>query len=588
MITFPKARGLTVPGHGRVPFRRRLILVAAGCWLLALTASAQTFNVLYTFSGVEGNPDGANPSNLILANNGLFYGTCVNLGLEGWGDIYQLTPTGALTPMYSFTNHSPVPFDGSYPYAGLTQGTNGLLYGLAQSGGSNGTGTIFAVDTNGTFSSLYSFTALTRKTGTTPAVSTNADGATPKCALVLNTNDDNFYGTAVQGGVNSYGTVFQVTHGGKVTVLYSFSNSVDGSSPQAALLLYTNGDFYGTAFSGGSNGYGTVFQVTAAGALTSLYSFTNGIDGAEPEGALIDGKDGLLYGTCSAGGMNGTGTIFKLTTNGVLTSLYSFSAGTSSFFGQFNTEGLSPNVLLLGNDGNFYGTTQFGTPGGDGSIFQFTRSGALNMLYAFSSDNDGGPNSDGGNPASLVQYHDGVFYGTALRGGANSAGTFFTLGLPPVITAQPTNQAVALYGNASFSLTANGALGCQWQLDGNAVPNATNETLSITNAQIADAGSYLAILTNFNGATTSSVVTLSITNAPVLFLTNIGDLQFGGGQFAMQLTNLTGQGAAVIEASTDLLQWTPIYTNPSGFGEAYINDSEAGNFPVRFYRAITP
>ncbi len=564
-----------------------LALIAGSC-LLAWTVSAQSFNVLYTFSGMEGASDGGNPSSLTLANNGMFYGTCVNDGFQGWGDIFQTTAAGTVAPMYSFTNQNPVPYDGSYPYAALTQGTNGLLYGSAQSGGSNGTGTIFKVTTNGTFTSLHAFTVLTENRGSLPPVSTNADGATPKYALVLDTNDGNFYGTTDQGGTNGYGTLFQLTHAGNVKVLYSFSNSFDGSSPRAPLLVYTNGDLYGTTFYGGSNGYGTVFQVTTAGLVTAIYSFTNGIDGADPQAALIDGKDGNLYGVCSAGGVNGTGSIYKITTNGVLTPLYSFGTATSSFSGHYNADGISPDALLLGSDGNFYGTAQLGTASGDGCIFEISPLGAFNVLYPFTYDEDGGPNNDGAFPVSLMQCADGKLYGTALGGGVNSAGTFFVLTLPPAITSQPTNQSIALNGNASFSLTASGSPNCQWQFDGADLPNATNYTLSITNAQIADAGSYQAILTSTNGAAASSVVTLSITNVPASFLNIVGALVNDDGQFSMVLTNLTGQGAIVIEASTDLVQWTPIYTNASGFGAAPFIDSAAGNFPVRFYRATMP
>jgi uncharacterized repeat protein (TIGR03803 family) len=578
------ARGAVIRGNNRPSFQCWLVL-AAGGWLLAWAACAQSFTVLYTFSGVEGNADGGNPSSLMLATNGEFYGTCVNQGLKGWGDIYQMTPTGTLTSVYSFTNQSPTPYDGSYPYAGLAQGTNGLLYGLAQAGGTNGFGTIFDVTTSGRLTNLYSFT---REKG---AKLTNADGATPSYALVLNSNNNNFYGTAEEGGTNGFGTVFQVTQQGKVTVFYSFSNSVDGAIPQASLLLYTNGNLYGTAIAGGSNGNGTVFQLTALGHLTPIYSFTNGIDGAAPQGALIDGKDGQLYGTCSAGGANGSGTIFKITTNGVLTPLYSFSpgtnySGTSGVDNQYNADGINPKGLLLGRDGDFYGVAYYGGLNGAGSVFQFTKSGALNVLYSFSYAGQG-PNSDGANPISLLQDTNGDLYGTAYNGGTNDFGTFFAIGFPPLITIQPTNQSIALYGNASFSLTATGAQGCQWQWDGADLPNATNDTLSIINAQIVDAGSYQAVLTNFNGATTSSVVTLSITNVPVSFLTTAGALSYGGGQFSMQLTDLTGQGAVVIEASTNLIEWTPIYTNASGFGAAPFIDSAAGNFPVRFYRATT-
>jgi len=534
---------------------------------------------------VSTDPVGGNPSSLLLSSNGNFYGTCVNEGAQQWGALYEITATGTPTPLYSFTN-GPAPYDGANPFAALTEGTNGLLYGLAQSGGSNGVGAIFEVSTNGAFTSLISFL---REKG---AHSTNANGAFPKFPMVLNANNGNFYGTAVNGGANGFGTVFQVTHQGKVTVFYSFSNNVDGAYPQAGLLPYTNGMLYGTAIDGGSNGYGTVFQLTAAGRVTPIYSFTNGSDGANPQGALIDGQDGQLYGTCTAGGSNGTGTIFKITTNGVLTALYAFGVptqfpGTAGVDNQYNADGINPMGLLLGRDGNFYGVAHYGGLNGSGSIFQFTQTGMLNILYAFNYSG-GQANSDGANPTSLLEYENGNFYGTAFDGGTNNTGTFFTIGVTPTITVQPTNQAIALNGNASFSLTATGAQSYQWQFDGTNLLDATDTTLSITNAQIADAGSYQAIVTNINGTVTSSVVTLSITNVPGSFLSETGDLQHTNGEFSLTLTDLTGQSGIVIEASTDLIQWTPIYTNPPGFGTAGFVDSAAGSFPNRFYRAITP
>jgi uncharacterized repeat protein (TIGR03803 family) len=587
MIASQKRSGAAVL-RNRLPSVRRGLALAGGCWLLALGASGQSFDILYSFSSAANNAVGRNPSSLTLSTNGNFYGTCVNEGTQGWGAIYQMTAAGTPAPLYSFTNGS----DGANPYAGLTQGTNGLFYGLAQSGGSNAYGTIFDVKTNGTFSSLYSFASLAYDSKT--AQLTNANGAAPQSPLVLNSNNGNFYGTAPDGGANGYGTVFQVTHQGKVTVFYSFSNLVDGAYPEAALLLYTDGNLYGTASGGGSNspGYGTIFQVTAAGQVKAIYSFTNGSDGAAPQGALIDGKDGHLYGTCSAGGSNGTGTIFKITTNGVLTALYSFSPGaqfpnTQGIENQYNADGINPKGLLLGSDGNFYGVAYYGGANGSGTVFQFTKSGALNVLYAFSYSGSQ-PNSDGANPVSLVQYTNGNFYGTAYEGGTNGAGAFFTVGLPPTITDQPTNQSIALHSNAIFSLTAAAALSCQWQFDSANLPNATNYTLSITNAQVTNAGSYQAIVTNSNGATTSAVVTLSLTNVPVSFLAGPGASQYSGGQFSLRLTNLTGQGAVILEASSNLLQWTPIYTNPSGFGAASFIDAAAANYPFRYYRALTP
>jgi uncharacterized repeat protein (TIGR03803 family) len=322
--------------------------------------------------------------------------------------------------------------------------------------------------------------------------------------------------------------------------------------------------------------------------VTPIYSFTNGIDGATPEAALIKGNDGKLYGTCTAGGTNGTGTIFRITTNGILTPLYSFTAQASTY-PYYNNDGASPRTLVLGADGNFYGVAYDGGQNGSGTVFQFTQGGVLNPLYSFNFVEDilEATNTDGAAPIELLQATDGNFYGTAYYGGTNGWGSFFRIGLPPQITAQPVSQAVALHGNASFTLAATGSSGCQWQFDNNNLPNATNYTLSLTNVQLTNAGYYQAILTNANGATPSAVVTLSVTNVPLAFATGGGALSFSGGQLSIVLTNLAGQGAIVIEASTDLMNWTPIFTNPPAFGSLDFTDPDGAAYAYRYYRALT-
>lgn len=558
--------------------------LAGSCWLLAGFAEGQSFNVLHTFSGAEGQADGGNPSSLLLASNGQFYGTCVNQGLKGWGDIYHITAAGTLTPVYSFTN-APAPYDGTTPYAALAQGTNGLLYGMAQAGGSNGVGTIFDLKTNGSFSSPYSFSRVKGPK------ETNSDGMGPFCALALNTNNGNFYGTAESGGANGYGTVFQVTHQGKMTVLYAFSNLLDGGSPQAPLMLFTNGCLYGTAAGGGSNGFGTVFQISAVNAVKPIYSFTNGLDGAEPQGILVNGRDGFLYGTCSAGGSNGTGSIYKITTNGVLTALYSFGAatqypGTGGVQNQYNADGINPKDLVLGSDGSFYGVAFYGGPNGSGSVYQYSQSAGFNLLYGFSYSG-GEPNSDGANPLSLAQHTNGNFYGTAYTGGSNGFGAFFTIGLPPSITTQPANQSIAMNGAAAFQVASPNSQSCQWQFNGADLPNATNNNLTIASAHMADAGWYQAVLSNLNGVTLSAAASLNLTNVAASIVSGAGAVQYADGQFSIVLTNLTGQDAVIIEASSNLIQWTPICTNPPGFGTAQFFDSAAGSFSRRYYRVAT-
>jgi hypothetical protein len=160
----------------------------------------------------------------------------------------------------------------------------------------------------------------------------------------------------------------------------------------------------------------------------------------------------------------------------------------------------------------------------------------------------------------------------------------------PIITSQPQNVAVAVGASAALSVGVTGAatLSYHWYFDGSSLAGGQSSTLNLAGVGVANAGSYQAVITNASGAVTSAVALLSITNEPVSFLTGGSALRFSGGKFILQLTNLTGQGQVVVSASTNLLQWVPIFTNPSGFGAFTVTDTAAGTFPHRYYRATTP
>jgi len=333
---------------------------------LMLSASGQSglvFTSLYSFTG--GN-DGAIPTAaLVHGSDGNFYGTTFNGGTNGAGTVFKISTNGTLTSLYSFNGSDTISNDGVNPQAGLVQGSDGYFYGTTSLGGSNYNGTVFRINTNGALTS-YLFTG-------------GGDGSEPDADLVQG-SDGNFYGTTVVGGTNGAGTVFKISTNLVLTSLYSFTGGNDGSAPFAGLVQGSDGNFYGTTSTGGTNGVGTVFKISTNGALTSLYSF-GGNDGYGPYFGLVQGSDGYFYGTTPNGGTSNYGTVFKISTNGALTSLYSFTGA---------HDGAQPEAgLVQGGDGDFYGTTFHGGTNNAGTVFKITTNGVLTSLYSFTGGNNG-------------------------------------------------------------------------------------------------------------------------------------------------------------------------------------------------------
>jgi len=280
--------------------------------ILEITPSGM-LTTLYSFCSSQTNcPDGYGPlAGLIQATGGNFYGTTQLGGAHGSGTVFEITPSGALTTLYSFCPQ-PNCTDGSEPYAGLVQATNGDFYGTTTYGGANGVGTVFKITASGTLTTLYSFDG--------------AHGAYPYAGLVQATNGD-LYGTTGEGGTGAdcistggCGTVFKITPSGALSTLYSFcsqSGCADGEHPPAGLVQGTDGNLYGTIRNGGANKGGAIFKMTPSGALTTLYSFCSQsecTDGYYPETALLQDTNGNFYGVTPYGGANcgACGTIFSL------------------------------------------------------------------------------------------------------------------------------------------------------------------------------------------------------------------------------------------------------------------------------------
>lgn len=418
----------------------------AFCALTAMVSSAQTFTSLYSFPCTKSNcPDGNRPlGGLVQGVDGNFYGTTVSGGSGGVGTVFNISSSGTLTSLHSFSGT-----DGLNPVAGLLLATDGNFYGTTSSGGTLTLGNIFKMTPSGTVTQVYSF-----------CTSSCPNGANPQDALVQGP-DGNFYGVAQGGGDGSChgisgigcGTVFKVTPSGTLTLLHAFAGP-EGADPDGGLVLAADGNFYGTTQHGGTGnnnlciensglGCGTVFRITPSGTLTTLYSFcslANCSDGYGPQAGLVQATDGNFYGTNHWGGTDGDGTVFRITPGGSLTILHSFTG--------YPHDGANPiGGLIQATDGNLYGTTPSGGAHfTGGTIYRIALGGGLTTLYSFCAEtqcNDGAAPYD-----ALLQASDGNLYGTTSMGGtgcnAGFCGTVFQLstGLPPFLIIQPTSGPV--------------------------------------------------------------------------------------------------------------------------------------------------
>jgi uncharacterized repeat protein (TIGR03803 family) len=305
--------------------------------------------------------------------------------------------------------------DGEAPAAGLIQGTDGLLYGTTSAGGPVGAaGTVFSLTTGGQETLLHGFTG---------GIGPNKDGRGVGTPLIQ-ASDGNYYGTTAAGGQYGYGTVYQVTAQGGYSVLYSFAGGpLDGATP-SSVIQGSDGNLYGTTASGGASGGGTVFTLSLSGLEALLYSFVPGTaspHGYAPGAALVEGTDGNFYGTTNGGGNTPYGiygTIFRITPAGVLTTLYAFNNVAA---GAAVTDASGPfSPLTQGSDGNFYGTSPGGGTADAGTVYRVTPAGVETVIHSFVGNTlNGGTNADGERPSGgLIEGSPGTFYGVTEFGGA--------------------------------------------------------------------------------------------------------------------------------------------------------------------------
>ncbi len=297
--------------------------------------------------------------------------------------------------------------------------------------------------------------------------------------------DGNLYGTSVEGGTSGLGTVFKITPSGTLTTLYSFDGTV-GEYPYGGLTLGTDGNFYGTANRGGSAGFGSVYKINPDGVITSIHTFTNDGDGTNPEVAPVLGSDGNFYGTSSGIDVSTTeanSTIYKVTPTGVFTTLHTLNP---------STDGSGAAYLILGADGDFYGTASYGGVDSWGTLFKVTPTGAFTMLHAFTNG------TDGTQPGSLAQAANGTLYGVTYLGGSGSAGVIFKTTTTGILTVLYSLNISGLDGRG---ITGTTTLGTDGNFYNVAYSGGANDGGTLF--KVSPAGAFTKVL-DFNGADVGS------------------------------------------------------------------------------------
>jgi uncharacterized repeat protein (TIGR03803 family) len=397
-------RNCVAQGQGHVIPALALALASAA---LPHVSTAKAEVVLYSFCSQPNCTDGeiAGGDGLISDGQGdLFgtaggYGTSTEQGTTLTGAvIYELSSSGIETPIYNFCPPGNCPSNLQDPIGPLIMDAAGDLYGVTQSaGGSAPCGTLYKLTQGGSLTVLHAFAG--RKDGCQPAGSLVAD------------RSGELYGTTAGDSTDSatpYGTVFKASSARKLTTIYTFTGGNDGDDPDA-LLPDEDGNLFGLAAKGGAHGHGTVFKLAKDGTFTVLYAFMGGTDGSYPSGKLIADGAGNLYGTTAFGGdaSCGCGTAFKVAPSGMKSVLHVFLGGAA--------DGANPDGLVSDSAGNFYGATEWGGGKsctiGCGAVFKLTPGGMETVLYAFK----GG--KGGALPAGGLLLSKGYLYGVTIFGG---------------------------------------------------------------------------------------------------------------------------------------------------------------------------
>jgi uncharacterized repeat protein (TIGR03803 family) len=406
----------------RIAVHCKVSLSLVACLVTAPAEGGWTLTASYQFNGANGtSPVGG----VTVDASGNIYGTTNEGGINNNGTVFEIAQgSNTITTVANFNGTN-----GRNIFGGITLDAAGNMYGTTQAGGPWGVGTVFEIAKgSNTITTLATFGSST---------GSNAGGAGPQASLAIDAAG-NLYGTTTQGGINNWGTIFEVAKGSNsITTLAQFHNT-DGSSPQAGLTMDAAGNLYGTTVVGGAAGQGTVFELKkGSSAVTTLASFNNGT-GTNPQASVTLDSAGNIYGTTYTG-LGSNGSVFEIpkgTTT--LTTIYTFSP----------SSGQNPNGgLIMDAAGNLFGTTYVGGVNNAGTVFEIAQgSHTFTSLYSFS-----GP--DGLEPAGNLAFDSaGNLYGATVQGGDSLfQGTVFELS-PPIQVPEPASLimigqgAVALFG----------------------------------------------------------------------------------------------------------------------------------------------
>lgn len=501
---------------------------------------------LYAFSG---GLDGANPGygSLIADAHGDLFGATIGGGATGDGTVFELVNTGS---GYTFQTLASLNYatTGSGVLAGLTMDANGDLFGVAQSGGSGGVGTAFELVNTG---SVYSIQTLASFSG--------ANGSYPAGALVADANGD-LFGTTQSGGDNGAGTVFELVKGASgysLQTLVSFAGA-NGSAPTGPMIMDAQGDLFGTTLAGGSGGSGTVFELVNTGSGYSLQTLANfsGANGAFLYAGLTADARGDLFGTTYSGGPSGNGTVFEL-----VKGASGYTLQTLATLDNATTGGAVIAGLTIDANGDLFGAAAGGGASDQGTVFELVHSAAgysLQTLYAFS-----GP--DGGLPEGApILAANGNLIGTTSGGVGAGNGTVFELsaGIAPPSDASVHNgfvnaandtsgqtiggtaaagDAVAIYDNGALVTTVT----------------ANNSGVWAYNVGVLADGphSFIVTATDATGVTSAPSAALAFTVDTVPPDSAVGSVTVGAG------------GVATVSGSAEAGSTVMLYDGSSLVGE---------------------